>query len=77
MEHDIQQLIQEIKRLGSQNDKGQYTVKFGVLVMDDRINNLFEALVAVLKAAKKRKAIDYSGEILLQGPSNQVDIIVL
>jgi len=50
---------EEIKRLGSKNDKGQYSVKFGVIVMDDRCSNIFEALIGTLKY----------GWIMLVGPS--------
>lgn len=34
---------------------------------DDRVSNLFEALVGTLRAAKRKKIIHYDGELLLQG----------
>jgi hypothetical protein len=38
---------------------------------------LLLALVGTLKAAKKRKIVQYQGEILLQGVHNDVDVILL
>ncbi len=38
---------------------------------------LCSALVGTLKAAKKRKIVQYKGEILLQGVHNDVDVILL
>lgn len=52
-------------------------MKFGVLFNDDRCANIFEALVGTLKAAKKRKVINFQGELLLQGVHDNVDIILL
>ena len=42
-------------------------VKFGTIVKDERCGDLFEALVGTLRAAKKRKVVDFEGEMLLQG----------
>ena len=42
-------------------------VKFGTIVKDERCGDLFEALVGTLRAAKKRKVVDFQGEMLLQG----------
>jgi len=52
-------------------------VKFGVLFKDDRCANIFEALVGTLKAAKKKKIVDFQGELLLQGVHDNVDVILL
>lgn len=76
VEQEIELLVQEIKRLGTAID-GKTSVKFGVLVRDDQVANIFEGLVGTLKAAKKRKVIAYSGEILLQGVSDQMDVTLL
>ena len=35
-----------------------------------------EALVGTMKAAKKKKIIDFKGEILLQGAHDDVDVIL-
>jgi len=32
VDHEVNLLKEEIKRLGTKNDKGQYVVKFGVIV---------------------------------------------
>ncbi|XP_027895604.1 costars family protein ABRACL [Xiphophorus couchianus] len=75
--HEISLLVEEIQRLGCKNDKGQTSVKFGVLFSDDRCANIFEALVGTLKAAKKQKIIDFQGELLLQGVHDNVDVVLL
>ncbi|RKO85368.1 costars family protein [Blyttiomyces helicus] len=74
---EIKKLITEMHRLGKPDDQGRLTVKFGVLVRDDKIANILEGLVGTLKAAKKRKIIDFQGEILLQGAHDNVDVILL
>lgn len=75
--HEIDLLVEEIQRLGSKNANGQTTVKFGVLFSDDRCANIFEALVGTLRAAKKKKVIDFNGELLLQGVHDNVDVVLL
>ena len=77
VEHEVQLLVQEIKRLGTPNADGQMVVKFGVLFSDDKCANLFEALVGTLRAAKRKKIITYQGEMLLQGAHDNVDITLL
>ncbi|CAM1324798.1 Uncharacterised protein g8789 [Pycnogonum litorale] len=77
VDKDVSILTEQIKRLGSENDSGQITVKFGVLFNDDQIANLLEALVGTLKAAKRRKIVHYDGEMLLQGAHDNVDVILL
>ncbi|KAH6565820.1 hypothetical protein BASA61_007491 [Batrachochytrium salamandrivorans] len=74
---EVRMLVQEIKRLGKQGSNGQWSVKFGVIVRDDRCGDIFEALVGTLKAAKKRKVIDFKAELLLQGVHDDVDIVLL
>lgn len=56
---------------------GTLSVKFGVLFADEKCANLFEALVGTLKAAKRRKIVNYPGELLLQGVHDNVDILLL
>uniref|UniRef100_A0A8C5SLL4 Costars family protein ABRACL n=1 Tax=Laticauda laticaudata TaxID=8630 RepID=A0A8C5SLL4_LATLA len=55
VEHEINLLVEEIRRLGTKNPDGTLSVKFGVLFADEKCANLFEALVGTLKAAKRRK----------------------
>ncbi|KAL2918661.1 hypothetical protein HK105_201495 [Polyrhizophydium stewartii] len=73
---EIQKLIEEIQRLGTKNADGLWVVKFGVIVRDDRCADIFEGLVGTLRAAKKRGVVEYAGEMLLQGMSDQVDIVL-
>lgn len=77
VDEEVKLLIQEIKRLGKPNDKKQYTVKFGVIVKDERCGDIFEALVGTLRAAKKRKVVAFDGEMLLSPTHDNVDIILL
>ncbi|GAM18052.1 hypothetical protein SAMD00019534_012270 [Acytostelium subglobosum LB1] len=77
VDHEVTLLIREIKRLGTAQPNGTTVVKFGVLFNDDQVANIFEALVGTLKAAKKRKIINYDGEILLQRVHDNVDVILL
>ena len=50
---------------------------FGVLFDDDRCANEFEALVGTLRAAKKRKVVDFKGQMLLKGAHDDVIITLL
>ncbi|XP_070808285.1 costars family protein ABRACL isoform X1 [Pituophis catenifer annectens] len=77
VEHEINLLVEEIRRLGTKNPDGTLSVKFGVLFADEKCANLFEALVGTLKAAKRRKIVNYPGELLLQGVHDNVDILLL
>jgi len=77
VEHEVKLLIEEIKRLGSPNEEGKISVRFGVLFNDEKCANLFEALVGTLRAAKRKKIIQYEGEMLLQGAHDNVPIVLL
>ena len=85
VDDEIAKLVQEIKRLGTVKN-GKVTVSFGILVKDDQVANickfyctydLVEALVGTLKAAKKRKILNYESELLLQGVHDHVEIILI
>ncbi|XP_031791407.1 costars family protein ABRACL isoform X1 [Piliocolobus tephrosceles] len=75
----VQKLHQDTLTFSSlaKDADGKLSVKFGVLFRDDKCANLFEALVGTLKAAKRRKIVTYSGELLLQGVHDDVDIVLL
>ncbi|XP_032881878.1 costars family protein ABRACL isoform X1 [Amblyraja radiata] len=75
--NEIRLLIEEIRRLGSPGPDGKIRVKFGVLFNDDRCANLFEALVGTLKAAKKKKIVSFTEELLLQGVHDNVEIVLV
>mmetsp|Transcript_38309 Transcript_38309/g.64357 ORF Transcript_38309/g.64357 Transcript_38309/m.64357 type:complete len:83 (-) Transcript_38309:286-534(-) len=77
VEEEVAKLVEEIKRLGAPNADGKIAVKFGVLFADERVADIFEALVGTLRAAKKRKVLTFEGEMLLQGPHDLVDVIML
>ena len=77
VEHEVKLLIQEIKRLGTPNADGNISVKFGILFRDDKCANLFEALVGTLKAAKRKKILNYESELLLQGVHDNVEVVLL
>ncbi|CAI8058397.1 Costars family protein ABRACL [Geodia barretti] len=77
VEHEVELLVQEIRRLGSPNAEGKTAVTFGVLFRDDRCANLFEALVGTLRAAKRKKVVNYDGELLLQGVHDNVEVVLL
>lgn len=51
-----------------------HSVPFGVLFRDDKCANLFEALMGTLRAAKRRKIIDFDGEMLFQGVHDDVPV---
>lgn len=56
MDEEIHKLKQEIQRLGTCVD-GRWSVKFGILVRDDRCADIFEGLVGTLKAAKVQQQL--------------------
>ena len=77
VEHEVELLVEEIRRLGAPNAEGKTAVTFGVLFRDDRCANLFEALVGTLRAAKRKKIVKYDGELLLQGVHDDVEVVLL
>ncbi|XP_011423954.2 costars family protein ABRACL [Magallana gigas] len=77
VQHEVELLIEEIKRLGSPDADGKVSVTFGILFSDDRCANIFEALVGTLRAAKRKKVVTYEGELLLQGVHDNVPIQLL
>ena len=42
VQHEVELLVEEIKRLGAAKADGKYVVTFGVLFNDDRCANIFE-----------------------------------
>ncbi|XP_005102609.1 costars family protein ABRACL [Aplysia californica] len=77
VEHEVELLVEEIKRLGKEGSDGKCEVTFGALFNDDKCANLFEALVGTLRAAKRKKIIKYDGELLLQGVHDSTVISLL
>eukprot|EP01133_Synstelium_polycarpum_P014499 gene14499-17113_t len=66
VDHEVSQLVEAIKRLGTTQANGKVSVKYGVLFNDDLVGNTFESLMGTLRAAKKRKILTFEGELLLQ-----------
>ncbi|XP_071019620.1 costars family protein ABRACL-like [Oncorhynchus clarkii lewisi] len=73
VQHEVSLLIVEIQLFASKNSDGQTSVKFGVLFNAYKCTNIFEALVVILRAAKRKKIIAFEGELLLQGVHDNVD----
>merc|ERR1712043_95856 len=76
VERECVEIQQDIKRLGEIKD-GKYTVKFGILYDDDKVQQYYEALVGTLKAAKKRGIISFESQLLLKGAHDDENIVLL
>jgi len=74
LNEEIEHLLIDIERIG---EAGKPYVNFGELFDDDDVANYYEALVGTLKAAKKKKLINYDGQILLKGVSDKVVVKIL
>jgi hypothetical protein len=71
---EVAQLLVDIRRIG--DEPGSPHVKFGELFDDDVVQNYYEALVGTLKSAKKRGMIEFKGQMLLKGVSDNVVISI-
>ena len=76
VDEEIQELRRDITRIGEKGDDGVWSVKFGKLFDDEKVEQYYEAIVGTLKAAKKRGYIDFKGQMLLKGAHDDVDIIL-
>ena len=77
VDKEIEHLVGFIKNLGAQNEDGQWVVTYGTLFGSDKAQNTFESLFGTLRAARRRKVIDFKGQILLQGRHDDVPITLL
>ncbi|OQR84021.1 costars family protein ABRACL isoform X2 [Achlya hypogyna] len=81
VDKEVEQLAVEIRRLGTTtttaDGKTVFGVTFGELFDDERCVDLFEALMGTLRAAKRKKVIDYPGQLLLKGVNDKVFITLL
>jgi len=77
VEHDVSLLVGHIKRLGVVQSDGSTTTTFKTLFDDDQLQNSLESLAGTLKAAKRKKIIQYKAELLLQGVSDSECITLL
>lgn len=68
VEHEISLLVNFIRSIGKKNSSsGKYETTFGDLFANDEVQNTLESLAGTLKAAKRRKVVSYTSELLLQG----------
>jgi hypothetical protein len=74
IDEEVAQLLVDIRRIG--DEPGSPHVKFGELFDDDVVQNYYEALVGTLKSAKKRGMIEFKGQMLLKGVSDNVVISI-
>merc|ERR1711935_538648 len=76
--HEISLLRAHILRLAGKSESdvggGGVNVTFKQLFDDDAVANSLESLAGTLKAAKKKKLVDYGPELLLQGATDDAVI---
>ena len=70
MDHDIQLLLDCLRRIGAPDG----ATTFGRVFSDEILEQQLESLVGTLKAAKKKKLVQFEGEMLLQGAHDHVEI---
>jgi hypothetical protein len=63
-------LCQEIARISG----GSNTIAYGDLIVDEIVEQTFEAVFGTLKSARKRGLVAFEGELLLQGKHDAVPI---
>ena len=66
VDRECLEIQKDIQRLGEKKN-GSYSVEFGILFDDDKVQQYYEALVGTLKAAKKRGILDFKSALLLKG----------
>ena len=76
VDREVAQLTLDIRRLGTLQEDGSYTVPFGELFDDAFGEQFYEALGGTLKAAKRVGNLTYGPPMLLKGP-NDKDLITL
>ncbi|RLN95809.1 hypothetical protein BBJ28_00019392 [Nothophytophthora sp. Chile5] len=76
VEKEVEQLVTEIRRIGAQQGD-KFGVSFGTLFDDERCQDIFEAIMGTLRAAKRQKKIEYPGQLLLKGTHDKVFIELL
>ena len=48
--HEVELLVEEMKRLGTVNSEGKHVVTFGTLFNDDKCANLFEGMYHITES---------------------------
>eukprot|EP00054_Salpingoeca_dolichothecata_P032059 m.265497 g.265497 ORF g.265497 m.265497 type:complete len:83 (-) comp29079_c0_seq1:114-362(-) len=72
VDHEIELLVKCLKRIGKAQDDGTVVTTFGEIFKDEILEQQLESLVGTMKAAKKRKIIEFEGQMLLQGAHDHV-----
>jgi len=75
VEKEVDKLILVIKAIGLKGPDGKHQVTFGTLFI--AYQDISDTLVGILMRAKKRKLIEYPGEMLLQTKDDHVIISLL
>jgi hypothetical protein len=70
----IKQLIEQILLRGTKTPAGSYTVTFGILFQETA--DIFDALVGILKTAKKYSVLSFNKDQLWQG-KDDAEVITL
>jgi hypothetical protein len=77
IEAELAQLLIDIRRIGPTFPDGEPHVLFGELFDDDNVQQYYEALVGILKSAKKRGVITFKAQMLLKGIHDNVQISIV
>ena len=77
VDKEVEHLQNFIMKLGKKNNDGKYVVTFGTLFDDDEAQQVFEAIVGTLRAAKKKNIVSFKGQMLLKGAHDNVEITLL
>ena len=72
--HDLDLLIEGLKRLGTKEVDGSIVAPFAKLVDDESLEQQLESLVGTLKAGRRRGVLDWKGQMLLKGPHDSEPI---
>ena len=70
VDEEVEMLVKKIRELGTQQADGSVGVAFGVLF--NATVDIFEALNGTLRTAKKRKLVEFEGQMLLKGASDNI-----
>lgn len=71
IDKEVDRLLVDIRRVGT---SGEPFVLFGELFDDEIVVQNYEALLGTLKAAKRKKCIQFKGDLLLKGTHDNVMI---
>lgn len=79
LDQEIDYLLASIRRVGllTPSRKDQVVARFIDVFRDEVLEQQIESLVGTLKAARRRGLIAFSGQMLLQGVDDDVEIILL